>query len=127
PEVSLVCIIDADKEGYLRSGGSLVQTIGRAARHIDGRVIMYADRQTDSMKFAISETNRRRAIQRSYNEERGISPAGSSKAIRDITDQIKKVAEDKPVWETKGMPRDEMTRLVKDLEGQMKTAAKNLE
>ncbi len=127
PEVSLVCILDPDKEGYLRSGGSLVQTIGRAARHIEGRVIMYADRQTDSMKFALSETERRRAIQRSYNEERGISPEGISKAIRDITDQIKKVAEDRPQWETKGMPRDEMTRLVKDLESQMKTAAKNLE
>jgi excinuclease ABC subunit B len=127
PEVSLVCILDADKEGYLRSGGSLVQTIGRAARHIEGRVIMYADRQTDSMKFALSETERRRAIQRSYNEERGISPEGISKTIRDITDQIKKVAEDRPQWETKGMPRDEMTRLVKDLESQMKTAAKNLE
>jgi excinuclease ABC subunit B len=127
PEVSLVCIIDADKEGYLRSGGSLVQTIGRAARHIDGQVIMYADKETDSMKFAISETNRRRAIQHSYNEERGVSPEGISKAIRDITDQIKKVAEERPQWETKGMPRDEMARLVKDLESQMKTAAKNLE
>jgi excinuclease ABC subunit B len=127
PEVSLVCIIDADKEGYLRSGGSLVQTIGRAARHVEGRVIMYADRQTDSMTFAISETDRRRAIQRSYNEEHGISPEGISKAIRDITDQIKKVAEERPQWETKGMPRDEMARLVKDLESQMKTAAKNLE
>jgi excinuclease ABC subunit B len=127
PEVSLVCIIDADKEGYLRSGGSLIQTIGRAARHVEGRVIMYADRVTDSMKFALSETERRRAIQRSYNEERGISPEGISKAIRDITDQIKKVADERPTWTTKEMPRDEMARLVKDLEGQMKSAAKNLE
>jgi excinuclease ABC subunit B len=127
PEVSLVCIIDADKEGYLRSGGSLIQTIGRAARHVEGRVIMYADRTTDSMAFAISETNRRRAIQHSYNEERGVSPEGISKAIRDITDQIKKVADERPTWTTKEMPRDEMARLVKDLEGQMKSAAKNLE
>jgi excinuclease ABC subunit B len=128
PEVSLVCIIDADKEGYLRSGGSLVQTIGRASRHVEGRVIMYADRTTDSMKFALSETERRRAIQRSYNEERGVSPEGISKSIRDITDQIKKkVADERPTWETKGMPRDEMTRMVKDLESQMKSAAKNLE
>ncbi|HEY8171452.1 MAG TPA: excinuclease ABC subunit UvrB, partial [Dehalococcoidia bacterium] len=127
PEVSLVCIIDADKEGYLRSGGSLVQTIGRAARHVEGRVIMYADRITDSMRFAIDETNRRREIQRSYNTERGISPEGITKAIRDITDQLKKVAEEKAEYSVKTLPRDEMARLVKDLESQMKTAAKNLE
>ena len=125
PEVSLVCILDADKEGYLRSGGSLVQTIGRAARHVEGRVIMYADKVTDSMRFAIDETNRRRAIQRSYNEEHGISPEGITKAIRDITDQIKKVAEEKAEYNVKTLPKDEMARLVKDLEHQMKTAAKN--
>jgi excinuclease ABC subunit B len=127
PEVSLVCILDADKEGYLRSGGSLVQTIGRAARHVDGHVIMYADKVTDSMKFAISETNRRRAIQASYNAEHGISPEGITKAIRDITDQIKKVAEEKTEYSVKNLPKDEMARLVKDLEHQMKTAAKNME
>ena len=104
-----------------------MQTIGRASRHIDGRVIMYADNMTDSMKFAISETDRRRAIQRSYNEERGVSPEGITKAIRDITDQVKKVAEEQAEYNVKGMPRDEMTRLVKDLESQMKTAAKSLE
>jgi excinuclease ABC subunit B len=127
PEVSLVAIIDADKEGYLRSGGSLVQTIGRAARHVEGHVIMYADTITDSMRFAIDETNRRRAIQRSYNEERGISPEGITKAIRDITDQIKKVAEEKAEYTVRSLPKDEMARLVKDLESQMKTAAKSLE
>ena len=127
PEVSLVCILDADKEGYLRSGGSLVQTIGRAARHIDGRVIMYADQVTDSMRYAIDETNRRRAIQQSYNDEHGISPEGITKAIRDITDQIKKVAEEQGQYSVKAMPKDEMTRLVKDLESQMKSAAKSLE
>jgi len=127
PEVSLVCILDADKEGYLRSGGSLVQTIGRAARHIDGHVLMYADKITDSMRFAISETERRRAIQRSYNEEHGISPEGITKAIRDITDQIKKVAEERTGYDVKTLPKDEMARLVKDLEQQMKTAAKQLE
>jgi excinuclease ABC subunit B len=127
PEVSLVCILDADKEGFLRSGGSLVQTIGRAARHIEGRVILYADKITDSMRYAISETERRRAIQRSHNEERGISPEGITKAVRDITDQLKRVADERPQWETKGMPRDEMTRLLKDLESQMKSAAKGLE
>ncbi|HYM14029.1 MAG TPA: excinuclease ABC subunit UvrB [Dehalococcoidia bacterium] len=127
PEVSLVCILDADKEGYLRSGGSLVQTVGRAARHVEGRVIMYADQVTDSMRFAISETERRRAIQRSYNEEHGISPEGITKAIRDITDQMKKVAEERGEYTVKALPKDEMARLVKDLEAQMKTAAKSLE
>ena len=127
PEVSLVCILDADKEGYLRSGGSLIQTVGRAARHVDGRVIMYADKVTDSMRTAIDETTRRRAIQRAYNEEHGISPEGISKAIRDITDQLRKVAEERPGYDVKSMPRDEMARLIKDLEHQMKTAAKSLE
>ena len=127
PEVSLVCILDADKEGYLRSGGSLVQTIGRAARHVEGKVIMYADNVTDSMRFAISETERRRAIQRSYNAEHGISPEGITKAIRDITDQFKKVAEERGEYSVKALPKDEMARLVKDLESQMKSAAKNLE
>jgi excinuclease ABC subunit B len=127
PEVSLVCILDADKEGYLRSGGSLVQTIGRAARHVDGHVIMYADKVTASMKFAIDETNRRRAIQHSYNLEHGISPEGISKAIRDITDSLKKVGEERVEYSAKSLPKDEMARLVKDLEYQMKTAAKNME
>jgi excinuclease ABC subunit B len=127
PEVSLVCILDADKEGYLRSGGSLVQTIGRAARHVQGRVIMYADAVTESMRHAIDETNRRRAIQKSYNEEHGISPEGITKAIRDITDQIKKVAEEQQTYNVKALPRDEMARLVRDLESQMKSAAKALE
>jgi len=127
PEVSLVCILDADKEGYLRSGGSLIQTIGRAARHVEGTVIMYADNVTDSMRHAIDETNRRRKIQQSYNEEHGISPEGITKAIRDITDQIKKVAEEKAEYTVKSMPKDEMARLVRDLESQMKSAAKNLE
>jgi excinuclease ABC subunit B len=127
PEVSLVCILDADKEGYLRSGGSLVQTIGRAARHVDGHVIMYADQVTDSMRFAIDETERRRKIQRAHNEEHGIAPEGIVKAIRDITDQIKKVAEEQAEYTVKSMPKDEMARLVKDLESQMKTAAKSLE
>ncbi|MBF6601271.1 MAG: excinuclease ABC subunit UvrB [Dehalococcoidia bacterium] len=127
PEVSLVCVLDADKEGYLRSGGSLVQTIGRAARHIDGRVIMYADKITDSMRYAIDETNRRRAIQQSYNAEHGISPEGITKAIRDITDQVRKVAEEAAGYTAKSLPKDEMVRLIKDLESQMKSAAKSLE
>ncbi len=127
PEVSLVCILDADKEGYLRSGGSLVQTIGRAARHVEGRVIMYADQVTDSMRYAIDETNRRRAIQQAYNEAHGISPEGITKAIRDITDQIRKVAEERVEYNVKTLPKDELARLVRDLESQMKSAAKSLE
>ena len=88
PEVSLVAILDADKEGFLRSETALIQTIGRAARHVDGRVIMYADRMTDSMRRAIDETNRRRAKQVAYNEEHGIEPVSIFKAVRDLTDQL---------------------------------------
>jgi excinuclease ABC subunit B len=128
PEVSLVAILDADKEGYLRSRDSLVQTMGRAARHINGHVIMYADNMTESMRKAIEETNRRRAVQESYNEQRGITPAGIQKAIRDITDHVKKVAEERGEYiATADLPRDELARLMKDLEGQMKKAAKDLD
>jgi excinuclease ABC subunit B len=128
PEVSLVAIMDADKEGYLRSRDSLIQTMGRAARHINGRVVMYADNMTDSMRQAIDETNRRRAVQASYNLERGITPEGIVKAIRDITDHVKKVAEERGEYIAGiDLPRDELARLVKDLESQMKAAAKNLE
>jgi excinuclease ABC subunit B len=127
PEVSLVAILDADKEGYLRSEGSLVQTIGRAARHVNGRVLMYADYVTDSMRRAIEETERRRRIQEQYNEEHNIAPEGIQKAIRDITERVKQVAEDKPDYIPGSIPRDEIGRLVKDLEKQMKEAARNLE
>jgi excinuclease ABC subunit B len=130
PEVSLVCILDADKEGYLRSNRSLVQTIGRAARHLEGRVIMYADRVTLSMQNAIDETYRRRAIQEQYNEAHGISPEGIHKAIRDITDHVRMAAEEKAEYDGMGakeMPKDEILRMVKELESQMKSAAKALE
>jgi excinuclease ABC subunit B len=128
PEVSLVAILDADKEGYLRSGRSLIQTIGRAARHIEGHVIMYADRVTDSMQLAIDETYRRRRIQAEYNEEHDITPIGIVKGIRDLSDQVRRVAEEKAVYEPiPDLPKDEMNRLVKDLEGQMRRASKDLE
>jgi excinuclease ABC subunit B len=137
PEVSLVAILDADKEGYLRSVGSLIQTIGRAARHVDGTVIMYADTMTRSMKAAIDETYRRRAIQMRYNEEHSITPRGIVKQVRDLTERVRAAAEERETYDagkpaTGGgviadMPRDELARMVKDLESQMKASAKNLE
>ena len=128
PEVSLVAILDADKEGYLRSQSALIQTMGRAARHVDGHVIMYADMMTDSMKASIEETERRRKIQEAHNIEHNITPEGIRKAIRDITDRVKAIAETKAVYTTyRDMPKDELLRAVKDLESQMKQAAKNLE
>jgi excinuclease ABC subunit B len=128
PEVSLVCILDADKEGYLRSNRSLIQTIGRAARHIDGRVVMYADKVTQSMQNAISETYRRREIQAEYNEEHGIEPQGIAKAVRDITDHVRMIAEPAAEYDaTRHLPKDDLLRMVKELESQMKAAAKNLE
>jgi excinuclease ABC subunit B len=132
PEVSLVAILDADKEGYLRSGSSLIQIIGRAARHIEGTVIMYADTITQSMRTAIDETNRRRAIQEAYNREHNITPVGISKAVRDLTDRVRKVAEERGVYQVAAapaevpIPKDEIVRLIKELEKQMKQAAKDL-
>lgn len=128
PEVSLVAILDADKEGYLRSEGALIQTMGRAARHIDGHVIMYADTVTGSMRAAIEETYRRRRVQEDYNEEHGITPQGIRKAIKDITERVKAVAEPPAPYATaRPATKEEVARLVKDLETQMKAAARNLE
>ncbi len=135
PEVSLVAILDADKEGYLRSMSSLVQTVGRAARHVEGKVIMYADRMTGSMQSAIDETYRRRAIQLEYNERHGIEPKTIVKEIRDLTDRVKQAAEDSPAYEAhegkRGViaeiPADELARLILDLERQMKQASQQLE
>ena len=129
PEVSLVAILDADKEGYLRSKTSLIQTVGRAARHIDGKVIMYADRITASMKNAIEETERRRLIQQSYNDEHGITPQGIRKTIRDITERVKLVVEPSKEELLNGLdlPKEDLIRLIKDLEIQMKSASKDLE
>ena len=127
PEVSLVAIIDADKEGFLRSEQALVQTIGRAARHVDGRVIMYADNITGSMKRAIDETNRRRGIQEAYNKEHGITPKGIAKAVEkglrpDLPEEAKKAKLD-----LKRIPKDEYNHLIKDLTAQMELAAANLQ
>ena len=127
PEVSLVAILDADKEGYLRSEGSLIQNMGRAARHIDGHVIMYADTTTRSMSAAIGETQRRHQIQEDYNQEHGITPQGIRKAIKDITERVQTVAEARPAYVSAPVSREDVARLVKDLEGQMKKAAQNLE
>jgi len=136
PEVSLVAILDADKEGYLRSANSLIQTIGRAARHVDGQVIMYADNMTESMRTAIDETYRRREIQIAYNKEHGIEPRGIVKEIKDLTDRVREVAEQAASYDAgdgraegviRELPKDELMRMIKDLESQMKKAARDLE
>ena len=136
PEVSLVAILDADKEGFLRSEGSLIQTIGRAARHVDGQVVMYADNMTRSMKAAIDETYRRRGVQIAHNELHGIHPKGIVKEIKDISDRSRAVAEEHSEYRAEGkskagiiaeLPRDEVVRMIKDLESQMKAAARDLE
>ncbi len=129
PEISLVAIIDADKEGFLRSATSLIQTVGRAARNSEGHVIMYADKITDSMKVAIDETKRRRAIQEKYNEENGIVPTTIKKAVRDVISISKKVAEAENNWkmEPESMNLDEINKLILSVEKQMKKAALELD
>jgi excinuclease ABC subunit B len=131
PEVSLVAILDADKQGFLRSATALIQTIGRAARHVHGQVIMYADRITDAMQQAIDETNRRREIQMAYNEAHHIVPASVVKSVRDLTDRL---AKDAGVEEGEGvrgkaskLEQKELRRMITELEKQMKAAAKELE
>ena len=132
PEVSLVAIIDADKEGFLRSGVALIQTIGRAARNADGKVIMYADNMTDSMKYAIDETNRRRRKQMAYNKEHNIKPMTIQKAIYDLSERLTTSSSVSDAREDfretkKRLPKNELKHVLADLERQMKEAAKNLE
>ena len=124
PEVSLVAILDADKEGFLRSETSLIQTIGRAARNADGKVIMYADTVTGSMRAAISETNRRRKIQKQYNDEHGIVPQTVKKDVRDIIDLAVKDKDKKGT--VRKMSKAELDRTVAELTEQMKAAAASL-
>jgi len=141
PEVSLVAILDADKEGFLRSETSLIQTIGRAARNVDGQVIMYADQMTDSMQRAISETNRRRGLQQAYNEANGIDPQTIRKAVTDILAYLRPSAEKAPtpgdgqrnrrrdaqrLAELTELPHEELARLIQTLEEEMQEAAGDL-
>ncbi|MFN3333231.1 MAG: excinuclease ABC subunit UvrB [Caldilinea sp.] len=142
PEVSLVAVLDADKEGFLRSESALIQTIGRAARHVEGTAILYADVITDSMRRAIDETNRRRAIQEAYNREHGIEPQSIVKGIRDLTDRVRVLAESKTTYKVEDggvearvvleaapeqLSPEDLTKLIKSIEQEMKTAAKALE
>jgi excinuclease ABC subunit B len=135
PEVSLVAILDADKEGFLRSETALTQTIGRAARHVDGKVIMYADTVTESMARAIATTDARRARQHAYNVEHGIEPRSIIKAVHALTDELTAqremqmaVAESKPGYVTAAdLPKAELNQIINELEKQMKQAAQQLE
>jgi excinuclease ABC subunit B len=134
PEVSMVAILDADKQGFLRSQTALIQTIGRAARNVNGKVIMYADKLTDAMTAAITETNRRRAKQENYNKSHGIEPFTIIKAVHDITEQLS--AGHAMAAETRGtykagkdaptIPEKEIKRLITELESQMRQSAKDL-
>jgi len=128
PEITLVAILDADKEGFLRSTTSLIQTIGRAARNSEGRVIMYADRITDSMKAAIDETYRRRQIQEAYNKEHNITPTTIKKAVRDLIAISKAASEESKKLEKdpESMEDKELEKLAKDLDKAMKKAATEL-
>lgn len=125
PEVSLVAILDADKEGFLRNETSLIQTIGRAARNVNGRVIMYVDEMTDSVQNAMDITNKRRALQLKYNEKHGIVPKSTTRNLKEKREDLKKYG--KSIDEISKIPQDELRLLIKDLESDMKEAASNLD
>lgn len=132
PEVSLVAILDADKEGFLRSGVSLIQTIGRAARNAEGKVLMYADKITDSMRYALDETARRRKKQQAYNEAHHIQPMTIMKGVYDLSERLAasaQIAEDRADYQAakKSLPANELKHTLAQLEREMKEAAKNLE
>jgi Excinuclease ABC subunit B len=134
PEVSLVAILDADKEGYLRAERSLIQTIGRTARHVEGQAILYADNLTDSMDRAIGKTNRRRAIQQAYNEQHGITPQPivkkSSNSILSFLEVSRRLNAQELEFaydQSTDMPLEDIPELITQLEAQMKEAAKKLE
>ena len=126
PEVSLVAILDADKEGFLRSSTSLIQTIGRAARHVDGEVVMYADRETDSMKYAIKETEKRREIQNEFNIKNNITPESINSSIKDITEKLKSKEENKEIINSE-INKEDAFKIIKKLEKEMKSFAKSME
>lgn len=128
PEITLVAILDADKEGFLRSATSLIQTIGRAARNAEGHVIMYADTITDSMREALDETNRRREIQMKYNEEHGITPQTIKKAVRDLISISKVIAKEEVRFEKdpESMTKKELEKLIGDIQKKMQKAAADL-
>ena len=132
PEVSLIAIIDADKEGFLRSETSLVQTIGRAARNVDGHVVLYADLMTGSMERALSETNRRREIQQRYNEEHGITPRSIQKKVHDVIhatlsdNEVEDDRKAKHVKDPESMTRKELEKSIQKLEKEMRRAAADL-
>ncbi|MCB9138397.1 MAG: excinuclease ABC subunit UvrB [Caldilineaceae bacterium] len=134
PEVSLVAVLDADKEGFLRSESALIQTIGRAARHLEGKAILYADKMTAAMEAAISETERRRAIQEQFNIEHDIEPQSIVKSIRDLTDRVRIMAESQEEYsaeerpmEPRELPKADLAQLIKQIEAEMKEAARALE
>jgi len=139
PEVTLVAILDADKPGFLRSESALIQTIGRAARHLEGKAILYGDKMTPAMEGAIGETDRRRAIQEAHNKAHGIEPKSIVKSVRDLTDRVKVLAESKAEYKVNGgggkknifdpasLPKDELSRLIRSIEKEMKEAAAQLD
>jgi excinuclease ABC subunit B len=131
PEVSLVAILDADKEGFLRSESALIQIIGRAARHIDGQVILYADRMTNAMQRALDETRRRREVQEAHNKKHGITPASIVKEIRDLTDRVRKMVEEDEAaaqsFDPAAIATDDLKTMITELEKAMKQAAQALE